>query len=114
MKIDWKGLRQQKLDELPAAEIARQKYLDKITNDVEKMIYKKCKRQVAGTTERYSTVIQASSTENLVCFFTDTGHWSWDEEIKKAVLNSLVDRLTKAGINVKKVKGWFRIDVTLP
>lgn len=114
MKIDWKGLRQQKLDELPAAKITRQKYLDKITNDVEKMIYKKCKRQEAGTTVCYSTVISSTSTENLICFFTDTEHWSWDEDIKEAVINGLVERLTKAGITVKKVEGWFRIDITLP
>lgn len=114
MSIDWKGLKEKKQQELPAAEITRKRRLEDITNKVEKRIYKQCKRQEPGTTVRYSTVIHPDDFEAMWTHMTEGGHWSWDDGIKSAVCENIIDRLTSQGVTCKKVEGGYSVEITLP
>lgn len=118
---DWKGLKEKKQQELPAAEITRkkreeryQKRILKITDTVERNIYKSCKHQEAGTTVMYNITDHGSVLGFLKDMFLLINDWTWYDEIKTQVEQNIVDRLTAQGIRCEKVEDIYFVKITLP
>jgi len=114
MVVNWKALKEIKQQELPAAEADRKARIEKITDKVEKRIFRQCKYQEAGTSVNYSIPNSGEGFTDFWCYFFDLDDWRWDEDIKAEVGQKIVDRLTAQGIDCKPVKGWHRVEIRLP
>lgn len=128
MKPDWKDLKYQKTCELPAAQLLQaeregnfEKRVLKITDMVEKQLYKACKKQEAGTTVEYSLVKMRDSIDKfeeiLMAFLGEAGisaHWTWDHDIKERVQANIIERLSEQNIDIRAVRGLYCVHITLP
>ena len=121
MGINWKALKAKKEQELPAVVeadrkvgIGRKKRINRITDQVERAIFDLCEKQKAGTTETYSIPHSEPTFKAFIDNIFGEDGWKMDEEIKLAVREKIVDRLTAQGIDCKPVKGWHQVRIKLP
>lgn len=124
MKIDWKGLKYQKELEIPAAEIARQKRenefnkrVDRITDTVEKNLYKACKNQEAGVPVEYNILEMGSFWDSVQDSLFMMNNWTWEWDVKDEVLAGIIRRLENESVTVTKKEGQYcayTIVITLP
>lgn len=115
MKPDWKALVEQKRQELPEVrremEEERKKHrrkMDKLINKLEKQLFRKVKKQTAGTQELYDLLEpcfgQASVFKAMspFCDYCWRENGEWRNEDTFSILAEVEQRMISGGVDVKR------------
>lgn len=117
MNIDWKALKKQKEEELPAAEIAHEGYIQKLVATYEKRLYLACKDQTAGEVGEYDPRYLDDSNSVWWKFFDAIGILGfevipYDPHVE--AMKKVVTKLQKEGVDCRLSNDSTEIIITLP